>query len=408
MVLRQHRVDSFYSFRENFICASVVKEKQKRIPIVITQIQIEVYMKIKKDQRGLLFKDGEYVKLLMPGNYFSLLGQDIEVHHILNPFYSRENFIFLKNDPILMRELDVIDLKDNEIALHFEEEKFHSVLKTGIHAFWKGGKTRSFLKIDLNDPFIAENIDRSILMKQEVKDFTCSYAVESFQKGLLFIENSFVKVLEPGNYFYWKGTKSISVIKADLRQLQTEITGQEILSKDKVPLRLNFVCQYKIVDPIESLVKVKDYESQLYIHLQLVLREYVGSLTLDEILSKKEEIGSYVVDKIKTSMTAMGLEILFGGVKDVILPGEIKDILNQVLIAEKKAQANVIMRREETASTRSLLNTAKLMEENATLYKLKELEYVERISEKISRITLTGGGIQLIDQLKGLLLPGKD
>lgn len=364
-------------------------------------------MKIKKDQRGLLFKDGEYVKLLMPGNYFTLLGQDIEIHQILNPFFSRANFTFLKNDPILLKELEVVDLKDNEIALLFEEDKFKSVLKTGTHAFWKGGKKISFVKIDLNDPSIDENIDRSILMKPEVKDFTCSYALESFQKGLLFVENSFVKVLEPGNYFYWKGTKSISVLKADLRQLQTEITGQEIMSKDKIPLRLNFVCQYKIVDPIECLVKVKDYESQLYIHLQLVLREYVGTLTLDEILSKKEEIGSYVVEKIKTSMPSMGLEIIFGGVKDVILPGEIKDILNQVLIAEKKAQANVIMRREETASTRSLLNTAKLMEENATLYKLKELEYVERISEKISQITLTGG-IQLIDQLKGLLLPGKE
>ncbi|AOP35008.1 peptidase [Leptospira tipperaryensis] len=364
-------------------------------------------MKIKKDQRGLLLKDGEYVKLLIPGDYFFILGKDVEIHSVLNPLFSRIDFTFLRNDPILMKELEVIDLKDNEIAFHFEEEKFQSVLRTGIHSFWKGIKTRSFIKINLDNPYIEDEIDRSILMKPEVKDLTCSYAVESFQKGLLFIENSFVKTLEPGNYFFWKGTKSISVLKADLRQLQTEITGQEILSKDKIPLRLNFVCQYKIKDPIQCLVEIKDYESQLYIHLQLVLREYIGSLTLDEILSKKEEIGSYVTEKIKTSMPSMGLEILFGGVKDVILPGEIKDILNQVLIAEKKAQANVIMRREETASTRSLLNTAKLMEENATLYKLKELEYVERISEKISQITLTGG-IQLIDQLKGLLLPAKE
>ncbi|MBM9502560.1 slipin family protein [Leptospira sp. 201903071] len=364
-------------------------------------------MKIRKDQRGLLFKDGEYVKYLPPGNHFTFLGNYVEIHHILNPFRSKFDFAFFRNDPILMKELEVIDLKDNEIAFYFEEEKFKSVLQTGTHAFWKGIKDRSFVKIDLDNPFIEDKIDRSILMKPEVKDLVCSYGVESFQKGLLFIENSFVKVLEPGNYFFWKGTKSISVVKADLRQLQTEITGQEIMSKDKIPLRLNFVCQYKITDPIQCLVEIKDYESQLYIHLQLVLREYVGSLTLDEILSKKEEIGSYVTEKIKTSMPSMGLEILFGGVKDVILPGEIKDILNQVLIAEKKAQANVIMRREETASTRSLLNTAKLMEENATLYKLKELEYVERISEKISQITLTGG-TQLIDQLKGLLLPGKE
>lgn len=91
------------------------------------------------------------------------------------------------------------------------------------------------------------------------------------------------------------------------------------------------------------------------------------------------------------------------GVKDIVLPGDIKDIMNQVLIAEKKAQANLITRREETASTRSLLNTAKLMEDNAMLYKLKEMEYVEKIAEKINNISLSGSG-QIVDQLKQIFV----
>lgn len=81
-----------------------------------------------------------------------------------------------------------------------------------------------------------------------------------------------------------------------------------------------------------------------------------------------------------------------------------KEIMNQVLVAEKRAQANTIMRREETASTRSLLNTAKLMEENAMLWKLKEMEYVEKIAEKISTISVNGNG-KLVEQLKELFTP---
>ena len=96
------------------------------------------------------------------------------------------------------------------------------------------------------------------------------------------------------------------------------------------------------------------------------------------------------------------VEIKDAGVKDIILPGEIREIMNTVLVAEKRAQANVISRREEVASTRSLLNTAKLMEENQTLYKLKELEYVERICENIGSITLAGSG-DLLSQLVGVL-----
>jgi regulator of protease activity HflC (stomatin/prohibitin superfamily) len=87
------------------------------------------------------------------------------------------------------------------------------------------------------------------------------------------------------------------------------------------------------------------------------------------------------------------------GIRDVILTGEMKEIMNQVLVAQKRAQANIITRREETASTRSLLNTAKLMEENDMLYKLKEMEYVEKIADKIGEITVAGNG-NIVTQLK--------
>ena len=100
------------------------------------------------------------------------------------------------------------------------------------------------------------------------------------------------------------------------------------------------------------------------------------------------------------------MEIIDAGVKDIILPGEIRDIMNTVLIAEKRAQANVITRREEVASTRSLLNTAKLMEENPTLYRLKELEHIERICENVGSLNLNGSG-GVLSQLFALLGKGR-
>ena len=105
--------------------------------------------------------------------------------------------------------------------------------------------------------------------------------------------------------------------------------------------------------------------------------------------------------KISEKAEALGLMLYDHGIKDIILPGEVREIMNQVLIAEKKAQANVITRREETASTRSLLNTAKLMEDNQMLFKLKEMEYVEKIAERINNISLSGGK-QVVDQLKDI------
>jgi regulator of protease activity HflC (stomatin/prohibitin superfamily) len=86
--------------------------------------------------------------------------------------------------------------------------------------------------------------------------------------------------------------------------------------------------------------------------------------------------------------------------KDIILPGEIRDILNQVTAAEKQAQANLIRRREETAATRSLLNTAKLMEDNPLLVRLKELETLEKIADKVEKFTVVGGLNELLQTVK--------
>jgi regulator of protease activity HflC (stomatin/prohibitin superfamily) len=165
---------------------------------------------------------------------------------------------------------------------------------------------------------------------------------------------------------------------------------------------MNFTCQYKILDPVKAAVEFDDFDEQLYTTMQLALREYVSTRKLDELLAKKHEIGEIVLNTVKPKEEHFGVEFMEAGVKDIILPGDIKEILNTVLIAEKKAYANVITRREETASTRDLLNTAKLMEENKILYKLKELEYLERICDKVGSISLTSNA-GILDQLRQIV-----
>ena len=171
-------------------------------------------------------------------------------------------------------------------------------------------------------------------------------------------------------------------------------------------MRINAWAQYKVKDIEKALLLNKDYERQLYVAFQFALREYVAMLGFDELLQKKESIVTYVLEAVKANAEALGVEVNGFGIRDIILPGDVKEIMNQVLVAEKKAQANIIMRREETASTRSLLNTAKLMEDNVMLWKLKEMEYVEKIADKISNISVSGNGV-LIEQLKQIFVPQK-
>jgi regulator of protease activity HflC (stomatin/prohibitin superfamily) len=363
-------------------------------------------IRINTGKIGLVFRNGDYKKVITDGVHWLFPFDKVIQYDMSKPFYSSIELNILLRDEALAKVLSVVEVKDNEIALQYENGNFRNVLTSGRYAFWKGLTEFSFTKVDLNSIEVIENIDLNTIQRKEVLSYVRVYVVESYEKGIMFIDGKFAKMLETGVYYFWKNAVAISVIKADLRQLQLEVSGQEILTRDKAALRVNFYAQYKVTDITKALIENKDYEKQLYILMQLALREFIGTLSLDELLEKKESISEYIVTILKEKAADLGVEIKGCGVRDIILPAEVKEIMNQVLVAEKKAQANVIMRREETASARSLLNTAKLMEDNQMLFRLKEMEYVEKIADKINSISVSGGN-QIIDELRDIFTPKK-
>src|SRR5262249_2061897 len=133
--------------------------------------------------------------------------------------------------------------------------------------------------------------------------------------------------------------------------------------------------------------------------VEVAVGQRVGGGTVEEIVAEKVDIDEKVAADIRQEMAGFGVRVGAIALKDVILPGEMREILNQVVAAEKQAQANLIRRREETAATRSLLNTAKLMEDNPLLVRLKELETLEKVAEKVEKITVTGGFDALLSDL---------
>ncbi|WP_461326817.1 SPFH domain-containing protein [Bradyrhizobium barranii] len=126
--------------------------------------------------------------------------------------------------------------------------------------------------------------------------------------------------------------------------------------------------------------------------------------TLDEVLSAKAALDAELRDYVRARVAESGVEVTELGVKDVILPGEIRELVNKVVEAERVAKANLIRRQEETAATRSLLNTVRLMEENPLLLRLKELESLERLVEKVGRIDLHAGNGEGLDALLARLV----
>ncbi|MEW5849366.1 MAG: slipin family protein [Myxococcota bacterium] len=206
--------------------------------------------------------------------------------------------------------------------------------------------------------------------------------------ALRYIDGALVDVLPAGRHAAWQTLSAVNLPVVDLRERVLSIQGQEVMTKDRVSLRLNVSVVFHIADPRVMATVAKDADEALYLAAQLAVRDAVAVRTLDTLLATRETLGEELLADVATRAQALGLKVISLGLKDVILPGDIKELMNKVVEAQKVAEANVIMRREETAATRSLAQTAKLLDEQPLLVRLKELEAYKELAGKVGNVHL--------------------
>jgi regulator of protease activity HflC (stomatin/prohibitin superfamily) len=165
---------------------------------------------------------------------------------------------------------------------------------------------------------------------------------------------------------------------------------------------MNAVITYRVVDARKAVSVVDDARQALYRETQLALRETIGGRELDQFLTDKDVVARELEETVRQRVAALGLEIVSAGVRDVILPGDMKDLMNKVTEAKKAAEANLIVRREETAAMRSQANTAKLLEGNPTLMRLRELEVLEKVASS-GKLNVVLGEKGLAERVVNLL-----
>ncbi len=359
---------------------------------------------IADNERALLFDRDRLQKVLGPGRHrLSTFGRKLTVEKFditsVRFEHPKLKFLVRQYQALLEDYVDVFELNDSEVGVIYRDQKISDILPpSNLLVTWKGAED---VRVDIVD--ITKNYEIKdelvALLGRGVKIGTSrqvvnaiSYAeVPDEHVGLLQVNGKLERVLETGAYAFWKYNRSIVVKLLDLRVQTIDVSGQEILTKDRVSLRINLSASYNIVDPESVALKLKDYANFLYLELQLRLREAVGTKLLDELLEDKDALNSVIANGVSEKLAEFGIKLRSVGVKDIILPGDMKVILNQVVEAQKEAEANVIKRREETQAMRSLHNTAKVMENNPVLLRLKELEALERITAKIDKISVYGG-----------------
>lgn len=355
---------------------------------------------VKDNQAGFVLKNGIFQKMITAGTYYfsRTLGYQVEIEEMTGELdYLDVPYQILAKDPAFLKASVHMEIPDGFIGFLYVNGKLTSFANRKEYTFWNQFDQYEIKMVSMKETVIGPEVSKQMI-SMVPKNYYTEMAVGEGEVGLIYYDNVLQEQLSKGVYRFWNFTYHITGKIFDMRQKELNIVGQEILTKDKIGIRMNVACMYKIRDAVEFASTVSDLKGQLYSAVQLAIREIVGNYKLDEILEGKERISKEIYAALREREDMFCINFLSAGIKDIILPGEIKAIMNSVLVAEKTAQANVISRREEVASTRSLLNTAKLMDENKTLYKLKELEYLERICEKVGEISVNGNA-GLLEQL---------
>lgn len=352
-------------------------------------------------ERALVTGRGRFVSILTPGTYH-LFGRHLQVttYNVNDKVLQNEwtDFLLRERPDVLAEHFTEVATSDTEVALVMLDQRVAGLLGPGRRVlYWKSARAT----VDVFDTAREMDVPARLLAMADrlpFKQWVLAQVPEG-QVGLLFLDNRFLRELKPGAYGFWNTAGTPRVDLVDMRRQTFEVPGQEILTRDKVSVRVNVAAVMQITDPALAKTSVRDWSASLYQALQLTVRQSLGKRTLEQLLEEKTDVDDNVLAAVRAEMEKIGVRVEWVALKDIVLPGEMREILNRVVAAEKEAQANLIRRREETAATRSLLNTAKLMEGNPVLVRLKELETLEKLTGKVTQVTVTGGFEGLLDHL---------
>jgi hypothetical protein len=328
-------------------------------------------------------RDGVFVDVLTPGKYLRwdfFNRERIDVVSQRAPQLIHDQLDLIAVHPMIANKIILLELNDSERGLVWIDGRFHGVLLPGRYAYFTQHRMVRTEVVDAR-PVKFVHPEREAILNHgsgtaaiEVQDVAAEHA------AILTYDGKYVETLGAGRHTFWKNRANVKLNRVDLREQLIEVPGQEVLTADRVTLRITAIGSYVVTEPQRTVTVSSDVAQALYREVQLAIRTAVGIRTLDVLLAEKESLAENLLTTVTPAAKALGVKLINLGVRDIILPGEMKDLLNKVIEARTAAEASVITRREETAALRHQSNAAKLLAENPMLLRMKELETVEKVA----------------------------
>lgn len=230
--------------------------------------------------------------------------------------------------------------------------------------------------------------------------------VNEYERGILFKLGRFDKILGPG----WHVVLPIffSFRKVDVRTKTVDVPEQEAITKDNVSIRINAVLYYKVFDAAKAIIAVENFNYAVSQLAQTTMRNVVGSVSLDELLSEREKISSEMCKIVDEETDPWGIKVENVELKDVSLPEEMKRVIAKVAEAEREKQAVITKAAGEVEASNNLAQAARVMSEAPGALHLRTLATLNDLSSDQSNTVIFAIPIEGLEALKGIANIGKE
>src|SRR5262249_33816353 len=266
---------------------------------------------VKDGERALLTRNGRLERVLAPGRHRLLdpLRQlEVELYNVVRGEFAADRYAAVKAArPALAAEgFEAVETRGGEVAIvSLDGRPAHVIGPWQVRVYWKVATRVDVERIDVAaDPRVAP---RHLVMVERARsglrqafagrggtvyapEYVSETVVENHEAGLLYVEGRLVERLAPGRHAYWTVDRKVEVKRLDLRPAAVEITAQEMLTKDRISLRVTLTALRRIVDPERAVTALADVDGWLYRLVQFAIREAVAARTLDEVLSAKSAL----------------------------------------------------------------------------------------------------------------------
>ena len=229
--------------------------------------------------------------------------------------------------------------------------------------------------------------------------------IDEYQRGILFSFGKFSRILKPG----WHIVLPIinRVVKVDIRTKTVDVPEQEAITRDNVSIRINAVLYYKIFDASKAVISVENYNYAVSQLAQTTMRNIVGSVTLDELLSERDKLSTQICKIVDEATDPWGIKVENVELKDIALPEELKRVISRVAEAEREKQAVITKSQGEVEASENLAKAATIMGSTPGALHLRTLATLNDLSSDQSNTVIFALPVEALEAMKGLSNIGK-